>query len=86
VLRYVLYRTLGNLLRPVLYAPSERLPPVIDDGMDDRIEELCAKAVATAPSPELDEILQELRKALHEHSERLRKMVARYSMRREERA
>ena len=44
------------------------------------------KQSATAPSPELDEILQELRKALHEHSERLRKMVARYSMRREERA
>ena len=32
-----------------LYAPSERLPTVIDDGMDDRIEELCAKAVGNCP-------------------------------------
>jgi hypothetical protein len=54
--------------------------------MDDRIKKLCAKAVATDPSPELDEILQELRPALHEHSESLREMVARYPTRREERA
>jgi hypothetical protein len=46
--------------------------------LDDRIKELCAKAVATPPSPELEEILRELQKALHEHTERLRKMVAQY--------
>ncbi|GEM_PF-6408931 len=37
--------------------------------LDDRIKELCAKAVATPESPELEEILQQLQKALHEHAE-----------------
>jgi uncharacterized coiled-coil protein SlyX len=47
--------------------------------LEDRIKELCAKAT-TLPdsSPELDEVLKELQDALHEHNQRLRKMVAHF--------
>jgi hypothetical protein len=41
--------------------------------LDDRIRELCAKAVATEDSSELHDILQQLRASLHEHAKRLRK-------------
>jgi hypothetical protein len=47
--------------------PSSRL--------DDRIRDLCVKAV-TAPDSELDAIFSELNKALREHNERLRKLAA----------
>jgi hypothetical protein len=47
--------------------------------LNDRIKELCAKAVETPVSPELEEILQELQKALHEHSEQLRAIAGQYS-------
>jgi hypothetical protein len=53
----------GNFIR----MPSRRL--------EDRIRELCAKAVA-ADSSELSAIFSELKSALHEHSERLRKLAA----------
>jgi hypothetical protein len=46
--------------------------------LDDRIKELCSKAVATPPSPELEKTLEELKKALREHTERLRKTAALY--------
>jgi hypothetical protein len=36
--------------------------------LDDRIKEICAKAVAIPESPELEEILQQLQKALHDHA------------------
>lgn len=42
--------------------------------LQDRIRDLCFKAVA-AQDTELEKILGELRKALHEHAERLRKMA-----------
>jgi hypothetical protein len=51
--------------------------------LDDRIRELCAKAVATPESPQLDEILRQLQQALHEHAKRLREMVAYYPVRSE---
>ena len=47
--------------------PSRRL--------EDRIRELCAKAVA-AKDGDLDPTLAELREALHEHNVRLRKLAA----------
>jgi hypothetical protein len=47
--------------------PSRRL--------EDRIRELCAKA-ATASDAETVEVLQELRRALHEHARHLRAMAA----------
>jgi len=53
--------------------------------LDDKIKELCQKAVVTPASPELEEILKELQSALHEHTERLRKMVAHYPTRPERR-
>jgi hypothetical protein len=53
--------------------------------LDDRIKELCAKAVAPPESPELEEILQALQDALREHSERLRKTLAQYPTRPERR-
>jgi uncharacterized coiled-coil protein SlyX len=47
--------------------------------LEDRIKELCAKAI-TLPdsSPELNKVLKELQTALHEHTQRLRKMVAHF--------
>ena len=41
--------------------------------LEDRIRILCAKAVASADSPELYKVFEQLRAALHEHNERLRK-------------
>lgn len=43
--------------------------------LEDRIRDLCAKAVA-AGSGELNPILSELQAALHEHTQRLRRMAA----------
>ena len=43
--------------------------------LEDRIRELCAKA-ATASDDETLEVLQELRRALHEHARQLRAMAA----------
>jgi len=43
--------------------------------LEDRIRELCAKAVVTPESAELDEIFQQLRAALREHTERLRHLA-----------
>jgi len=42
--------------------------------LEDRIRNLCAKAVASEDAPELHEVLEQLRAALHEHSMRLRKL------------
>jgi hypothetical protein len=47
--------------------PSRRL--------EDRIRQLCAKAVAAAES-DLEPVITELKVALHEHTERLRKLAA----------
>ena len=47
--------------------PSRRL--------EDRIRQLCAKAVAAAES-DLEPVITELKLALHEHTERLRKLAA----------
>lgn len=44
--------------------------------LEDRIQELCRKAAATSNSPELDEILQDLRAALAEHTRRMRRVAA----------
>jgi hypothetical protein len=45
------------------------------DQLKDRIRELCAKAVS-ATGAELDATLAELQKALHQHTEELRKQAA----------
>jgi hypothetical protein len=42
---------------------------------DDRITELCAKAVATTDLAEVDAVLAELRAALHAHIEELRNLA-----------
>jgi hypothetical protein len=42
--------------------------------LEDRIRELCDKAL-TADASELEEVFSELRSSLHEHSERLRKIM-----------
>jgi hypothetical protein len=39
--------------------------------LEDRIRDLCAKAVASSDSPELTNLIEDLRAALHEHAERL---------------
>jgi len=54
--------------------PSRRL--------DDRIRELCSKAL-TAPDSELDAILSSLQSALHDHNARLRKLAAKKLVRAE---
>ena len=58
-----------------------RLPPVTDlvcsvhsRRLEDRIRDLCAKAVTTEGA-ELGATLQELRVALREHADRLRKLA-----------
>jgi hypothetical protein len=43
--------------------------------LQERIRELCAKALR-ASDPECAEVLRELRKLLHEHSDTLRKLAA----------
>ena len=43
--------------------------------LDERIRELCAKAV-TVPEAELEAILRELNSALREHTMQLRKLAA----------
>jgi hypothetical protein len=43
--------------------------------LEDRIRELCGKAVAAAPE-EFTPILEELKDALHEHTAHLRKIAA----------
>ena len=42
----------------------------------DRIRELCATALKRASEPECEEVLQELRKLVHERSEALRNLTA----------
>jgi hypothetical protein len=48
--------------------------------LEDRIRELCAKAVAADDARELECILTELKLALREHTERLRDMLSHYPM------
>jgi hypothetical protein len=43
--------------------------------LEDRIRDLCAKAVASSDSLELTSVVEELRAALHEHAERLRQRL-----------
>ncbi|HZR55881.1 MAG TPA: hypothetical protein VFA74_03335 [Terriglobales bacterium] len=43
--------------------------------LEDRIKGLCAKAVALPDSDELNQVLAELKSALSEHTERIRKMA-----------
>ena len=43
--------------------------------LQERIRELCAKALR-ASDPECQEVLRELKKLLHEHSETFRKLAA----------
>ena len=47
--------------------------------LNERINSLCAKAIATPDSPELTVIFQELREVLHLHVEELRSLPARYA-------
>ena len=44
--------------------------------LNDRIQALCAKAIATPEGEDLDVILTELKAALREHTERLRNLAA----------
>ena len=53
--------------------------------LQDRIEDLVTKAIATDDPHELDAVIQQLRECLHEHSERLRKLRLTSSRRRQTR-
>jgi hypothetical protein len=46
--------------------------------MDDRVRELCAKAVGSQDPAELGKIFGQLRAAIHEHTERLRSSVVNF--------
>jgi len=48
--------------------------------LEDRILDLCAKAVAAAPE-ELNPVLSELKAALYEHTQRVRTMAAALTLR-----
>ncbi len=80
-----MYRGIQNPRETLLIYTYQNSRPRMMQRLDERILELCRKAVATPASPELEEILEELRQALHEHVERLRKMVAHYPTRPERR-
>ena len=45
--------------------------------LEDRIRQLCAHAVETKDGDEFAPVIQELKAALHEHSEQLRELAAR---------
>jgi hypothetical protein len=44
--------------------------------LEDRIKALAASAVACQDPDEFDDVIQQLRAALHEHSQRLRQLAA----------
>ena len=44
--------------------------------LEDRIKDLCVKAIASPDSRESNDIFKELEDALHEHNERIRKLAA----------
>jgi hypothetical protein len=54
--------------------------------LEDRIRELCAEVVTTPEAPEWNEILQQLTAALHEHTRRMRKLIAELPVRTERRS
>ena len=54
--------------------------------LEDRIRELCAKVLVNPSTPEWNEILRELSTALHEHTRRMRKLIAELPIRRERRS
>jgi len=43
--------------------------------LSDRIQQLCAQAISLPESGELDNVIRELREALHEHTSRLRHLA-----------
>jgi hypothetical protein len=45
--------------------------------LEDRIRELCTKAVAADGSADFSEVMRQLREALREHANRLRQLAAR---------
>ena len=49
--------------------------------LQDRIEILVTKALGTRDPDDLEQVIQDLRKALHEHAKRLRKADAVHSKR-----
>jgi len=51
--------------------------PVPSRRLEDRIRELCAKAVAAPGSADFNEVMQQLRECLREHANRLRQLGAR---------
>jgi hypothetical protein len=63
----MLYGLIAEAVAGWCAVPSRRL--------EDRIRELCARAVI-AQGPELDQTLLDLQSALHEHIARLRRMTA----------
>jgi hypothetical protein len=73
LIQFVLYRTLGSAVAVLPAMPVARR-------LEDRIRDLCTKAVA-AGSGELNPVLSELKAALHEHTQRLRRMAAASTLR-----
>jgi hypothetical protein len=49
--------------------------------LQDRIETLVTKALGTRDADELEQVIQDLREALHEHAKRLRESDAVHSKR-----
>jgi predicted membrane chloride channel (bestrophin family) len=50
--------------------------PVESRRLEDQIREWCIKAVATPDLAEFNEVIQQLREALREHTKRLRQLAA----------
>ena len=68
----------GSFLRECVYGtgvPVGLILTVPSRRLDDRIRELCARVVSTQGA-EMESTIAQLKAALHEHNERLRKLAA----------
>jgi len=63
----------GALRLPVVFDADH---PVPQRRLEDRIQDLAGKAVAAHDPEELADVLRQLRAALREHADRLRKLAA----------
>jgi hypothetical protein len=54
--------------------------------LEDRIREFCIQAVTMRDTPEWNNILQQLTAALHEHTRRMRTLIAELPIRTERRS
>ena len=65
-----------SISNTILRSIPFRIGPVSPRRFQDRTNALVARAIATQDSAELEDVIRELREALHEHAKSLRKLAA----------